>query len=115
MQNNNNNHKVQNKTNLKSFEEKSYDQLTAKKTEKLNENEVANEILNVKFPIDNSEFNFMIIDANLGITDNLKNIFFLEFDLSSSQNSKEQIKMLREITNDAVDREIFFVLNVNKF
>ena len=34
-----------------------------------------NDILNVKFPINNNEFNYIIIVANLTIKDNLKNIF----------------------------------------
>ena len=33
------------------------------------------DFLNINFPIDNSEFNFMIIDANLGVLENLI-IFF---------------------------------------
>ena len=69
-----------------------------------------NDILSVKFPINNTEFNCMIIDANLGIKDNLRNIFFLEFDLSSTIG-KEPNKVLRDINNENVEREIFFVLN----
>ena len=42
----------------------------------------------------------------LGIKENLNNIFFLEFDLT-----KEQTKNLREISNENVERELFFVLN----
>jgi hypothetical protein len=69
--------------------------------------------MNIKFPIDNSKFNFMIIDANLGISENLNNIFFLEFDLSKTEASnKDKLKYLREINNECVEREIFFVLNV---
>ncbi len=67
---------------------------------------------NLKFPLDNSEFNFMIIDANLGIPDNLQNIFFLEFDLTNTFTNKEKLKFLREINNECVERDIFFVLNV---
>lgn len=64
------------------------------------------EILNIKLPIDNSSFNFMIIDANLGIKDNLNNIFFLEFDLNNENGNK-----IRNINDDIVEREINFVLN----
>jgi hypothetical protein len=70
---------------------------------------------NLKFPLDNSEFNFMIIDANLGISENLQNIFFLEFDLTNTFTNKEKLKFLREINNDCVERDIFFVLNVYFF
>lgn len=69
-------------------------------------------VSNIKFPMDNSEFNFMIIDANLGINENLQNIFFLEFDLAKSTINKEKLKFLREINNECVEREVFFVLNV---
>lgn len=65
-------------------------------------------VLNVKFPLNNQEFNYMIIDANLGIKENLKNIFFLEFELG---NSKDNLKSLREINNENVERELFFLLN----
>jgi hypothetical protein len=73
--------------------------------------ESMNDILNIKFPIDNSGFNFMIIDANLGVVENLNNIFFLQFDLNNGSN-KDQVKYLREINQEFVDREIFFILNV---
>ena len=53
------------------------------------------EILNIKFPINNAEFNYMIIDSNLGIKENLNNIFFLEFDLTTIKDNKG----LREISN----------------
>ena len=64
------------------------------------------DVLSMKFPLDN-KFNYMIIDANLGIKENLNNIFFIEFDLQK----KEKLKIIREINNDAVDRELFFRLN----
>ena len=95
---------------LKSFEDLSNNQLINENNNDRNDKE--NNILNIKFPIDNSEFNFMIIDANLGIAENLNNLFFLEFDLSNSSSNKEKIKFLREINNECVEREIFFVLNV---
>ena len=60
-------------------------------TNQINNSDMS-EIINVKFPINNAEFSYMIIDANLGIKENLNNIFFLEFDLT-----KEQNKNLREI------------------
>ncbi len=74
-------------------------------TNQINNSDMS-EIINVKFPINNAEFSYMIIDANLGIKENLNNIFFLEFDLT-----KEQNKNLREISNENVERELFFVLN----
>ena len=64
------------------------------------------DVLSMKFPLDN-KFNYMITDANLGIKENLNNIFFLEFDLQK----KEKLKIIREINNDSVDRELFFTLN----
>jgi hypothetical protein len=84
---------------FKQIEEKSSTQLDS-----------SNDLLGIKFPVDNSQFNFMIIDANLGISDNLKNIFFLEFDLTN--NSNKEAKILREINQEFVDKEIFFNLNV---
>jgi len=74
-----------------------------------------NDILNIKFPIDNSGFNFMIIDANLGVSENLNIIFFLEFDLTNTSVNKEQLKYLREINQEYVDKEVFFTLNVRYF
>lgn len=68
------------------------------------------DILNIKFPINNAEFNYMIIDANLGSVENLNNIFFLEFDLTLNKDSQ---KLLREINNECVERESFFLLNVS--
>ena len=64
------------------------------------------DVLSMKFPLDN-KFNYMIIDANLGIKENLNNIFFLEFDLQK----KDKLKIIRELNNDAVERELFFTLN----
>ena len=58
----------------------------------------------------------MIIDANLAIKENLQNIFLLEFDLNSynkdnNSNNGKFMKLLREINNNCIEREIFFVLN----
>ena len=59
----------------------------------------------------------MIIDANLAIKENLQNIFLIEFDLNNSNkdntqaNNKQFMKLLKEINNNCIDREIFFVLN----
>lgn len=76
-------------------------------TQAINEENI--EILNIKFPIKNDEFHYLIIDTNLGIQDNLYNIFFVEFELCG--NNKDQIKNFKEINNDNVDRESFFILN----
>ena len=77
-----------------------------------NVNENFDELLNIKFPINNKTFNYMIIDANLAIKENLQNIFLIEFDLMNNNkdntNSKF-LKLLREINHP--DREIFFILN----
>ena len=82
------------------------------------------ELLNINYPIDNTKFNYSIIDANLCIKDNLKNIFLLEFDLNQIENMVENLnndevinksgnnnKDLRDIDDDCVEREIYFVLN----
>ena len=78
-------------------------------------NENFNELLNIKFPINNKVFNYMIIDANLAIKENLQNIFLLEFDLNNykdnNSNNGKFMKLLREINNNCIEREIFFVLN----
>jgi hypothetical protein len=96
---------------FKEMEEKSETQLKENKTQPYTDDK-DDDISSIKFPIDNSEFNFMIIDANLGISENLKNLFFLEFDLTNPlSNNKEKLKFLREINNECVEREIFFVLN----
>ena len=78
----------------------------------LKNNENFNELLNIKFPINNKTFNYMIIDANLAIKENLQNIFLIEFDLlnnNKDNNNNKFIKLLREINHP--DREIFFVLS----
>ena len=67
------------------------------------------DFLNINFPIDNSEFNFMIIDANLGVIENLNNIFFLEFDLTNGNNNNNID--LRCLNDECVENEIFFNLN----
>ena len=93
-------------------------------------NSSVRELLNINYPIDNTKFNYSIIDANLCIKDNLKNLFFLEFDLDQLENiiedfndeNKEQNikennnkseinKDIRAIDDDCVEREIYFVLN----
>ena len=43
---------------------------------------------------------------------NDQNVFFLEFDLSTSNAKKDHLKNVREINNDFVEKEIHFVLNV---
>ena len=77
-----------------------------------NVNENFDELLNIKFPINNKTFNYMIIDANLAIKENLQNIFLIEFDLLNNikdNNNSKFLKLLREINHP--EREIFFVLN----
>ena len=51
----------------------------------------------------------MIIDANLGVLENLNNIFFLEFDLTNGNNDNNLD--LRSLNDECVDKEIFFDLN----
>ena len=80
---------------------------------KNNENENFDELLNIKFPINNKTFNYMIIDANLAIKENLQNIFLIEFNLLNNNKDNNYnnkfMKLLREINHP--DREIFFILN----
>jgi hypothetical protein len=79
---------------------------------KNNENENFDELLNIKFPINNKTFSYMIIDANLALKENLQNIFLIEFDLTNNKDNKDNsefIKLLRDINHP--DREIFFVLS----
>ena len=78
------------KTHISKFSEISTNQLNSQDM---------SEILNIKFPINNAEFNYMIIDSNLGIKENLNNIFFLEFDLTTIKDNKG----LREISNENVE------------
>lgn len=40
-------------------------------------------------PVYNEKYDFMILETNLGIADNLKNIFFLEFDIMNNQNESQ--------------------------
>jgi hypothetical protein len=94
------------------YESPTYNELS--NTQLKNEN--FNELLNIKFPINNKVFNYMIIDANLAIKENLQNIFLLEFDLNNynkdnNSNNAKFMKLLREINNNCIEREIFFVLN----
>jgi len=64
------------------------------------------------FPIDNNNFNYLIVDSNLAIKDNLKNIFFIEFDLKNEQNDLEFINYFTEINNEKVNKDINFLLKV---
>ena len=90
------------KNTIKAFEEKN---------EALNANQNLNN--DMTFPIDNSENNFTILESNLGISDNLQRLIFLEFDLYNSNITKDHIKYFREVNNNFVDKEIHFVLNVH--
>ena len=67
------------------YESPTFSDLSNSQLKNVNEN--FDELLNIKFPINNKTFNYMIIDANLAIF----------------------LKLLREINHP--DREIFFVLN----
>lgn len=56
-------------------------------------------------------YDFLVIETNLAISSNLTNIFFLEFDLNG-KDKEQQLKFLKEVNNDFVDKEINFVLSV---
>ena len=92
------------KNTIRCLEEKNESQNSAKSS---NTSEL-------QFPIDNTDANFMIIESNLGIHENLQNIVFLEFDLDNTSISKDHIKYFREVNNNFVEKEINFVLNVRK-
>jgi hypothetical protein len=61
----------------------------------------------IKFPIDNSETNLMSNENILS-----SNVVFVEFDLNNNYTSKEHLKFFKDINNEYVDKEIYFVLNV---
>ena len=65
------------------------------------------DILEFKFPIDNSKNNFNIIDNNLCLKENLNNVFLLKFDLKNNINSSN----FRMINDNCVEREVEFRLN----
>ena len=73
----------------------------------LGENASLKNILDFKFPIDNSKNNFNIIDNNLCLKENLNNVFLLKFDLKNAINSNN----FRLINDNCVDREVEFKLN----
>ena len=81
--------------------------MNEKKEKHLSENASLKNILDFKFPIDNSKNNFNIIDNNLCLNENLNNVFLLKFDLKNSINSNN----FRLINDNCVDREIEFKLN----
>ena len=92
------------------YESPTFSDLSNSQLKNVNEN--FDELLNIKFPINNKTFNYMIIDANLAIKENLQNIFLIEFDLlncNKDNSNSKFLKLLREINHP--DREIFFVLN----
>ena len=92
------------------YESPTFSDLSNLQLKNINEN--FDELLNIKFPINNKTFNYMIIDANLAIKENLQNIFLIEFDLLNNikdNNNSKFLKFLREINHP--EREIFFVLN----
>ena len=75
------------------------------------------DLLNLNYPLDNTKTNYSIIDANLCMKENLKNLFLIEFDLgqikennNNNQDNKENCDF-RKINDDCVEREIDFKLN----
>ena len=102
-----------NNNNYKNINEKIVNQLKNESIKQINEiknsnkSKIINDILNHKYPLDNSKCNFDIINANLCIKENLKKIFLLKFDLKNAENSE----ILRKINDDCVDKEINFALN----
>eukprot|EP00340_Litonotus_pictus_P005987 CAMPEP_0170528776 /NCGR_PEP_ID=MMETSP0209-20121228/14239_1 /TAXON_ID=665100 ORGANISM="Litonotus pictus, Strain P1" /NCGR_SAMPLE_ID=MMETSP0209 /ASSEMBLY_ACC=CAM_ASM_000301 /LENGTH=1698 /DNA_ID=CAMNT_0010820173 /DNA_START=20 /DNA_END=5113 /DNA_ORIENTATION=+ len=62
-------------------------------------------------PILNKKYNFMILEANFAIRDNLKNVFLLEFDLKASDN--QAIQDYSILNNSFVQREANFLLRAS--
>ena len=80
---------------------------TKKNDRHLSENASLKNILEFKFPIDNSKNNFNIIDNNLCLSENLNNVFLLKFDLKNGINNNN----FRQINDNCVEREVEFRLN----
>ena len=78
-----------------------------KREKHLSENACLNNIIEFKFPIDNTKNNFNIIDNNLCLSENLNNVFLLKFDLKNAINSNN----FRLINDNCVEREVEFRLN----
>jgi hypothetical protein len=83
-----------------------------KNTREINKEQDIKENYFKAFPINNDIFNFLIVDSNLAIKDNLKNIFFIEFDLVKDQLNHEFLNVFTEINNEKVNKDISFILNV---
>jgi len=83
-----------------------------KNTREINKDRDIKENYFKAFPINNDIFNFLIVDSNLAIKDNLHNIFFIEFDLVKDQLNLEFLNVFTEINNEKVNKDISFILNV---
>ena len=66
------------------------------------------QILNMTYPIDNTKTTMSIIDTNLCIKENIKNLFLIEFNL---EQITEDINNFRKINDDCVENELDFKLN----
>ena len=65
-------------------------------------------ILNMTYPLDNTKTTMSIIDTNLCIKENVKNLFLIEFNL---EQITEDINNFRKINDDCVENELDFKLN----
>ena len=87
------------------------------------DNESINNFITFSFPIENDTINNGIIDANFGIKDNLRNIFYIEFDIEESKEKYDGEKedysgknyVINLINNECANREINFSLNSGRF
>ena len=79
---------------------------------KMKENLEIEENFRKTFPIVNNNFNFLVVDSNLAIKENLNNIFFIEFDLKNENDNCDFINLFTEINNEKVNKDISFTLNV---
>ena len=66
------------------------------------------QILNMTYPIDNTKTTMSIIDTNLCIKENVKNLFLIEFNL---EQITEDVNNFRKINDDCVENELDFKLN----
>ncbi len=66
------------------------------------------QILNISYPIDNSKTTAPIIDNNLSIKENVKNLFLIEFNLEQIIEDEHNF---RKINDDCVENELDFKLN----
>jgi len=89
---------------------------------KINPNPAVSESLMERLqnpPLFNKKYNFLIMESNFAIKENLKNVFFLEFDLLGNlyylnKEEKDEVSFYSILNNDFVKKEAKFKLRVSK-